>query len=319
MSRQERYTNTVYLPLRSIFNTNITWIRQDPMPDQALVSSIRKEGMQLPVLLRPDYEVIDGTRRLQVAVKLGWTEVPVLVTNLWSTVLGYFEKAHDLAEDPSLPKPKPMKWAEVYDLIQRHLLMRGERRLEGKLEMPYWDFYVLATGMLEKDVRFIRDAYSMAGACARRDPILGQRALAMIAETEACGGHKYTMLEYVRRMARGLMTYEESLSFDPTLRMARGKARIERTQRSLGRYSQVDQPKIGADLSVAKNLVVLLEELALQARTVTHLAGNIQSGDADDLARRMRSAYVGLHMFRRHLEARAQNNSQPTTKKEHQE
>lgn len=47
---------------------------------RALMKSIEEIGLQYPILVTPKYEIVDGHRRWESCKKLGWTEIPILIT-----------------------------------------------------------------------------------------------------------------------------------------------------------------------------------------------------------------------------------------------
>ena len=49
-----------------------------------MVSSIAEFGFKIPVLARGDGEVVDGHLRLKAAVRLGLTEIPVILCDEWT-------------------------------------------------------------------------------------------------------------------------------------------------------------------------------------------------------------------------------------------
>jgi hypothetical protein len=49
-----------------------------------MCASIREFGFKIPVLARSDGEVVDGHLRLKAALKLGITEIPVILCDEWS-------------------------------------------------------------------------------------------------------------------------------------------------------------------------------------------------------------------------------------------
>lgn len=63
-------------------------IRTGPVEVQAaLEQSIKKVGIQQPLVARPDHVVIDGVRRIAAAKNLGITHVPVVVTSDFDLVV----------------------------------------------------------------------------------------------------------------------------------------------------------------------------------------------------------------------------------------
>lgn len=72
-----------YVPLNQL-----TGYARNPRKNQhvipRMVSSIKEFGFAIPVLVKPDYEIIDGHLRALAARELQMAEVPVIVADGWS-------------------------------------------------------------------------------------------------------------------------------------------------------------------------------------------------------------------------------------------
>jgi hypothetical protein len=125
----------VTLPVRQIRDANLAWVRDNPGPQDdsdLLLRSLRKRGMILPILLTTELVVADGARRLLRAERLGWYDVPVLVTSDWEVVRTYYANARKLESDGE--PHEPMTWFEVVDLVAgpMDLLYRNRRLARGR-------------------------------------------------------------------------------------------------------------------------------------------------------------------------------------------
>jgi hypothetical protein len=109
-------SSDVRLPVRDILNANPAWVRSKDtlLPLDELKSSLANLGMVLPVLLRNDFVVLDGARRVLAAEKLHWREVPVIVAHSWDTVLNYYAKANKLEAEGFVRRP--LRWSELNEL-----------------------------------------------------------------------------------------------------------------------------------------------------------------------------------------------------------
>jgi ParB-like nuclease domain len=146
----------VRLPIQDIRNSNPVWLRSadNLQPLDALAKSIQRHGMLLPVLVRPDFVMLDGARRLLAAEKLGWTEVPVIVANSWTIVLRYYEQLNKIESETPGSFNKQLRWSELDELWsvllkpiqhdQRMAQAVNERRRRARLRQQ---------GLPEKDVR----------------------------------------------------------------------------------------------------------------------------------------------------------------------
>jgi len=319
VSSRERYTSDVCLPLQDVFNANSTWIRKDPgSGTMKLRESLRRDGMLLPILLRPDFRVIDGARRLFAAQELGWSEVPVLVTDNWVDVIAHFERVRKLEEDESSAASllrAPMSWIEIQDLIQAHLLPRAVDGLKGRL--PVGGHSEVIADIVDKrpdEVRFIREIFATARACGRISREHRLAAEAIIRNTERINGRRHTALTFLRKLSKGEVTLDEAKAFkaDRYLPKGAGRPRPDRPSddRPVGRrYAPREHPSVIAEVSVAQNLLAVLEQLGLSAKSFTELDSKLGPQEAYALAQRMRLAIPHLHAFRRLLEERATPNN----------
>ena len=58
--------------------------RKNDAAVERMCASIREFGFKIPCLVRGDGEVVDGHLRLKAALKLGLTEVPVILCDEWT-------------------------------------------------------------------------------------------------------------------------------------------------------------------------------------------------------------------------------------------
>lgn len=72
-------TMDVTLPIEHILNANPVWWREDTGGIAELADDMAKNGLKVPILVDSSYQVIDGSRRVQAAQKLGWESIHVLV------------------------------------------------------------------------------------------------------------------------------------------------------------------------------------------------------------------------------------------------
>lgn len=102
------------LPVARILDLNPTRIREDLGDLTALQASIQANGLKMPVLLTPDWELVDGARRLAVFQGLKKTTIPVTITHDWDTTKAYFAEAKRLAQLGL--ELQPMTWLQYSDL-----------------------------------------------------------------------------------------------------------------------------------------------------------------------------------------------------------
>ena len=117
-------THGVTLPVRLIKNANPAYVRRDVLQDAEYLKKIKQsivheQGLRLPILITPDYQVVDGAVRLEAHDLLGWPKIEVIVAHDWETVKQYFLRVRELEAAGFIPKP--MRWMDEEDLIQRIL------------------------------------------------------------------------------------------------------------------------------------------------------------------------------------------------------
>lgn len=126
------------LPVSSLVNANPTWARQDFGPIDALAADIRQHGLQEPILVAPDYLVLDGARRLAAATMNKMVYVPVVICRTWEALIERFR--------PTASSAYPLTWLEIAVVIEHILrpvyqefryrmsnMTRDARRLEGEM------------------------------------------------------------------------------------------------------------------------------------------------------------------------------------------
>lgn len=95
---------------------------------------MRDEGLKVPILLTPDFRIIDGARRLQAAYELGWFDIHAIATDTWDTIADVFKRAL-AAEQKGFPYLE-MRWMEIYEqrmlLRESYVLGPGARSAAGQ-------------------------------------------------------------------------------------------------------------------------------------------------------------------------------------------
>lgn len=113
--------STSKVPIRSIFNSNVAFVRDDPTIGlDELIADIKKNGLMFPILLAPDFQVLDGARRLHAYKALGEKEISVTVANNWSQIREYFTKINKAEKEEGAPY-RPMTWFETIYLTKNLL------------------------------------------------------------------------------------------------------------------------------------------------------------------------------------------------------
>lgn len=333
------------LPIRQILNLNPTWVRDNVGVGEQddLAKSLNTHGMKLPILLTEELVVADGARRLVRAKKLGWREVPVLITSDWDVVTSYYRKAREM--ESSGEPHKPMGWKDIITLIegpidqlyhQRRLergresrLANRERRRNGEKGISSsrkHDFIGEVADVLgweRSDLRSVRELFWSMETLRRQEEIRlsgltdeqregetdrYQLLLTQQRRLEETGGGPegglYSLLNKVRLAAKGV---------DPvTVRTGRAKRSLadpSYTQRKarVERAALTLQPT-GRELDSAtmSNLAKMIMNVGIEAKEYTHLRPTITGDDALVAAKDIKAAIANLNGLARVLKAYAQ-------------
>lgn len=211
------------VPIDQILNANPAWVRQDINDDlKPLIDSIRRNGLRVPVLLAPDFLVIDGARRVRAAQIVGLTEVPVVVTSDWTVILSNLT----VARNPDDRTYKPMSWMEVHDLQSRILAplygptrarrmieskraQRGRRRgSDGTTPRPQFVQEVAtALGFTAPQFQALQDSVAAINKGASIDQGLGTQMRARLVEIERHEAKLFMANRAMREMLRRYMQH----------------------------------------------------------------------------------------------------------------
>lgn len=320
------------LPIRDLCNANPAWLRsrENLRNLDALARSLAKSGMLQPVLVRPDFVVLDGARRLLAAEKLGWTEVPVVMANSWSVVKKYYAQLNELeAELPGLNVP--LHWVELDELwsvlfkpvhqATRTAQAVTERRRRAKLrqqgltekkvvhhdsDAAYTGYVIDLADMFKMrpiHVKLIRDIFHSYRVLQKQDPAaLGpfQKLLAM--------GEQYgiqtssTIRMYMRNVRGGMSVQEAEEKARHSLGNAFG-APWRKTRRVKEAHAELRE--VTAHVSIGKetvqNLTKLLDQISLEASRFHEFA--VDQATVGQISIDVRIAVNRINAMRRRLEA----------------
>lgn len=333
----------VRLPVRQIRDANLSWVREDPGPyDDDLLKSLRKEGMKLPILLTNELVVADGARRFLRAERLGWRDVPVVVTTDWDIVRQYFEAARKLEANGAAHEP--MTWAEIVDLVggpldqlyHRRRLERGRAsraaaatrkaaglpKISTKNEIDYVGEAADALGWRRSDLRSIREAHwalksieaqealdrrnaHQEGGAAAADKI-PHRAELLRSEAER--------LENDGGVEGGLYSLLKKLRWivagnDPTtLKTGRAKRRVGEptfTERKARAAANPEATGREMDAQTLTRLAQTLTVLGVEADEYTHVRPSVRIEDATTAAKDIKVTVNQLNRLIRLIKAHA--------------
>jgi ParB-like nuclease domain len=325
----------VRLPIQDIRNANPVWLRSadNLQPLDALAKSIQKHGMLLPVLVRPDFVMLDGARRLLAAEKLGWTEVPVIVANSWTIVLRYYEQLNKIEAETPGSFNKQLRWSELDELWsvllkpiqhdQRMAQAVNERRRRAKLrqqglpetEVKHNDSDNAYTGY----VKDIADMFQIRPIHVKlvRDIFHSRRELK---DTPGIEGP----FERLLRMAEGLGIQTSSTMRQFTRNVRGGMAikdATERAEHSLNNsfkapWRRALRPEDAANSELPEAIVhtpisndkvqaltKLVDQLSLESARFHVFEPNVNLDVAKQISATIRTAVNRINAMRRRLEA----------------
>lgn len=337
----------VRLPVKQIRDTNLSWVRRDAEPtsdDDELLQSLRDNGMQLPILLTTELVVADGARRFLRAERLGWREVPVVVTTDWNVVTQYLENARKLEANGAIHDP--MTWAEIVDLVagpldllyRRRRLERGratraaaaERRARGEhstgrktAETDYTAEAADALGWRRSDLKSVRELYwalDRIQAQEEADRKSARREGGAAAEKAVPRRAEQLREEALRLegdgLEGGLHTLLRKLNWIKAgkdlevLKTGRAKRRVgDPTLKERKAAAAANAQAVGRELDAQTltRLTQVLVGLGVEADAYTHLRPSVRTGDARTAARDIRLAVNQINRLVRTIRAFADN------------
>lgn len=300
-------THGVTLPVRLIKNANPAYVRRDVLQDAEYLKKLKQsvlheQGLRLPILITPDYQVIDGAIRLEVYDLLGWTKIPVIVAHDWETARQYFLRVRELEAAGFIPRP--MRWMDQEDLIQRLLkplyapvskaqmsaTLRQVRRggtlppeASGRLNSRIYGDLRLMFGESISMLEVLRDLRSTIKAGSRISPRLGAELQDLVERSELAGDGRHSALALVRKAlkASGKVVHPADLKV--------ATEQVERIERIIGvlRTLAAEVTNMG-DLNDA-----------LDPETALRLAGAVRSN-----TRRIHPLYTLLAKYAAQLQER---------------
>jgi hypothetical protein len=331
-------SSDVRLSIRDIRNANPVWLRSadNLYPLDGLQASIKDEGMRLPVLVRPDFVMLDGARRLLVAERLHWKSVPVTVANDWATVARHFKQVNKL-EAEGLPHRR-LTWVELDELwvtllkpvhghVRREQTVRERVRRAGLrkkgvpesevIREPAYTGFVTDLAELFNmkpiHVKLIREIFHTYRELKDTTPEIVDPFEQLLARAEETGVETAsTMRQFVRNVKLGTFTVneagrraEKSLNnaFAAPWRLTRRTSQDIEDDATGRREIFGGQPNPPVTtLPAVQNLTKLLEQLSWDAGQFQNF-GDIEPVHFVALASTIRTSVNRINAMRRRLEA----------------
>lgn len=91
--------------------------------DEKLLESIKEFGVQTPLILSQDYEILGGNRRLGACKELGIDKVPAIIKQCSNE----YEKMLHVALSNEYRTLKPSELAKTYSIISDYLKSKGKK------------------------------------------------------------------------------------------------------------------------------------------------------------------------------------------------
>lgn len=327
----------VTLSIKEIHNANPVWVRESDTikPLDKLKQSLREEGMVLPVLLRNDFVVLDGARRIEAARLLGWNEVPVIVAHDWDTVLSYYERLNKL--DGAQPA-KPMRWVELNELWSTLLkplhnkarqgrqyaerTRRAHLRAQGVDEAQIFERTSAYTGYTNDcadmfqvrpiHVKLIRDIFNTIGRLKVTRPEVAEPFDQLVAKAEKIGiKTTSTVRHFVRNLSHGVPLDKALSKAEAALSNAHDAPwRLAHKSDQRGPRVRPAKPEIvhpGVGLSVLRNLNRLLEQVSQEAHRFHQFTDEVDPAAVKSIAYDIKTSISRIQSMRRRMEAHGQS------------
>jgi hypothetical protein len=307
------------MPIRDILWSNPEWFRTSLGDVQPLIDSIKKQGLQVPILVTEDLLVLDGARRITAYMTMGRKEIPVVVSSDWDRVIGHLE--HTRAKEASGLPFKHMSWEDLDTLwrlgvtplygpekINRML----KSRKKGRKQAPPQRGDVAVNGALARAfaidqaaVKTLRDAFAALRAIEEKlrptdDQKKGLLTLIQQVETKNSAGQFsgiYGLRNLLREFSRGLIPLENVGSVvearDQAQRRVRDQVRVwERNRR--------ENP--ATDSEIISNFCRVITQFGEEAQRFQAFDPNLETGP---LTSQIRTAVNRFNALRRRLESGA--------------
>lgn len=313
-----------YLAIRYIEDTNPTWFRPELGPMEDLTADIKRHGVKVPVLLRSDFLLIDGARRVVAAKNLGLETVPVQICNGWADVLQYFR--------PAEPDCYPMDWLTLLEfwgvvlkpMHQNYRFMASARTrkfneeigvTKGTKKDPYSGYLTDLSNLYKvhpSTIRLFRDYFTRLGRIGDRFPTFVQGVKDALPQGEAARNlNSSRVLKAVfESLVRGQVPEHEALDmFKARLVEAATseKPRVPRAQIRLNQYAPATSVK------ELDKVLTLLSHLTFQIHDYQNF--ELTEPEGREFLARLSESTTELTGFRKRLQA-AMTQASPSAKEE---
>ena len=305
---------TPRLPIKTLFNANPAWLRgsDDELGDLAdLRASMMGswESLKVPVLVKPDYLVLDGARRIVVASDLGWDDIPVTIVHNWDEAYERFVATRK-AEAAGLPS-LPMDMFALGRLITILRAMYGPRRDQyiretgaknraADIKSPprersisiFDQNLVDMLGIRTSTLKAYRNILSSVHQCSAMSKELGQEAESLVRDYITNGGKLWVLRDLLMELKRGVRTTR-------AVRSLRPNSKPVETQRV---PITPDPAKARQQISAASQIVTVLEDMGRLVHELEPFNPAIDVEALKNLQDRRKAALSRINRLRNLLE-----------------
>lgn len=299
---------TVTLEIRHIVNANPSWARSQLGPLEDLRESVKQHGVQVPLLVLPDFLMVDGARRLVVAKELGMAYVPVRIVRSWNDVMKYFR--------PIEADCLPMDWPDLIsfwyvvlnEINKKHrqgVALKTRRSGLQPIKKPVYSAFIKDVAALygcdATHVKTLRDYVRRIQTHSDTYPYFVGTVMATLPTGEAARDLTKTRIlkTAFENLVSGRMTEREAVDvFHRRLGGERAKLPYREPKRP-------DQTTRTTSFDQITTFTEMVEGLATEANGLHNF--KLESADIDKIVMRLKSAITIINRMRRRLEAVNQN------------
>lgn len=295
---------TATLEVRHILNVNAAWARSNLGPLAELKKDIAANGIQTPVLLKPDFHMIDGARRVVVAKSLGYKEVPVVVCRSWYDIRAHF--------NPIAPGCYPMDWPDLISfwyevlnpfhlVIQRNDAMKTRKSGKASTKRDTYSGFIRELADIYQSnpstIKTLRDYVNRIQARMATYPEYMSGVLESLPKGWEAGDLRKanSLKTTMERLMAGDLSQEDALNL--LQRRFRGDP-SSRSRRQPTITVSNDYPERSYDSLLA--FIEMIESLASESAGFHRF--NIKPDDADVMVFRLRTAVASITRMRKRLQ-----------------
>lgn len=305
----------VTLPMRDILNANVASIRVNDRGIKELAADIDQRGLRLPILVASDNLILSGCRRLAAMQQLGWTRVPVVVSDDWNVIVKHFINEVAVASKLGLPS-EPLHLREFEELVENRLRVmfepdRRQRIGVGRASKKpasrhpdhhrnyFTDPVAKMLGITQSEASVSREIAALVARCQEESPNdLGIRANELLDDIEANGGRLYS----ASRMLRDMLHGRQGVQY----RLRQGEAVFA----PIPQRSREPNARVAAEqVAAAERVLDMLETLGEMVNEIGDLNVAVDPDVAQALRTRYGKAQRKVGLFRTYLDVNSRRES----------